>query len=141
MSITNFIQKIKGFMDSEEGRIIAFILIVILTGTSSFLLGRMSNSLKNKDNTCVNIENSNNNITTQSNNIKSIYDKSLGKANALDSISVSNQSGSYVASKRGKRFYPVDCSAASSIVLKNRVYFSTSEEAIQKGYSASPSCE
>lgn len=141
MSITNFIQKIKGFMDSEEGRIIAFILIVILTGVSSFLLGRMSNSLKNKDNTCVNIENSNNNIITQSEINKSIYNSSLGKASAIDSISASNQIGSYVASKRGKRFYPVSCSAASSIVLKNRVYFNTIEEAIQKGYTASPSCE
>lgn len=141
MSITNFIQKIKGFMDSEKGRIIAFILIVILTGVSSFLLGRMSNSLKNKDNTCVNIENSNNNIITQSKSNKSIYNSSLGKASVIDSVSTSNQTGSYVASRRGKRFYPVDCSAAASIVSKNRVYFNTSEEAIQKGYTASPSCE
>jgi len=140
MSITNFIQKIKGFINSEEGRIIAFILIVILTGISSFLLGRMSNSLENKHNTCVTVENPNNNIFIQSNNTKSIK-MEAGEVGSVDSVSILNQSGAYVASKRGKRFYPVDCSAATSIVSKNRVYFNTSEEAIQKGYTASPSCE
>lgn len=141
MSITNFIQKIKGFLDSEKGRLIAFILIVILTGTSSFLLGRISLSLENNDNSCVNIQNIKTaNNDTNSNTI-SIGVNNLGQASAIKSISTPTSSGAYVASKRGKRFYPVECSASSSIVLKNRVYFNTREEAIQKGYSPSPSCE
>lgn len=140
MSITNFIQKIKGFMDSEKGRLIAFILIVILTGISSFLLGRVSLYSENNDKNCVTIENSTN-IIKQSEIYKSIYTSSSEQASAINTVHNTNKTGSYVASSRGKRFYPVDCSASSSIVSKNRVYFNTREEAIQKGYSPSLSCE
>lgn len=141
MSITNFIQKIKGFLDSEKGRLIAFILIVIFTGASSFLLGRVSLSLENKDNSCVNIENIKNANFDTNYNTMSTGVNNLGEASVIKSFSVKESVGNYVASKRGKRFYPIECSAASSIVLKNRVYFNTREEAIQKGYSPSPSCE
>jgi len=40
----------------------------------------------------------------------------------------------YVASRRGKKYYPVDSASASNLAPANRVYFSTAEEAERAGY-------
>lgn len=40
----------------------------------------------------------------------------------------------FVASKRGKKYYPVDASQAKSIAPGNRVYFQTSSQAEAAGY-------
>lgn len=40
----------------------------------------------------------------------------------------------YVASKKGKKYYSVYSKAAESIVPSNRVYFATSQEAMDAGY-------
>ena len=45
----------------------------------------------------------------------------------------------YFASSKGKKYYPVGCSAGASI--KNKIYFKTSGEAEVKGYSLSKSCK
>ncbi|MBI3619092.1 hypothetical protein HY213_03625 [Candidatus Peregrinibacteria bacterium] len=42
----------------------------------------------------------------------------------------------FVASKNGKRFYPVLSAAGSAIAPANRVYFATKEEARAAGFSA-----
>lgn len=40
----------------------------------------------------------------------------------------------YVASKKGKKYYPVASRAAQSITPSNRQYFATAQEAVQAGY-------
>ncbi len=50
-------------------------------------------------------------------------------------------SGRYVASSRGKKYYPEDCSAAKSLSSSNLIYFTSQEEAEANGYSKSASCE
>lgn len=40
----------------------------------------------------------------------------------------------FVASKKGKRFYPIGSSQAEGLTVKNRVYFSSEEEARRAGY-------
>ncbi|MDD4286909.1 MAG: hypothetical protein PHO20_01130 [Candidatus Peribacteraceae bacterium] len=40
----------------------------------------------------------------------------------------------FVASRRGKKYYPVDSASASALSPANRVYFSTAEEAVGAGY-------
>lgn len=44
----------------------------------------------------------------------------------------------YVASKRGKNYYPVDSSTGEGIVPENRIYFETAAEAIAAGYKSNP---
>ncbi|MDO8469253.1 MAG: hypothetical protein Q7S29_05875 [Candidatus Peribacter sp.] len=40
----------------------------------------------------------------------------------------------FVASRRGKKYYPVDSASASNLAPSNRVYFRTAEEAERAGY-------
>ena len=40
----------------------------------------------------------------------------------------------FVASKRGKKYYPIDSPRAFLVTLKNRVFFKTREEAEEKGF-------
>ncbi len=58
-----------------------------------------------------------------------------------DGDASSTSAGSYVASSRGKKYYPVDCSAAASLSENNKVYFGSQEEAESSGYTKSSSCE
>jgi hypothetical protein len=121
-------QKIKLFIESEKGKDIMTIIIVILVGISSFYLGRLSkgtgtNSLKieyNGQETSVLPENIEN---------PSISEK-------IDN----NGQGSYFASKRGKKYYSIGCSAGKSIKQENKIYFKYEKEAKKAGYTLSTSC-
>ena len=44
--------------------------------------------------------------------------------------------GTFVASKTGKKFYPVDSAAGKKIKEENRVFFKTEKEAEKAGFSA-----
>ena len=46
----------------------------------------------------------------------------------------------FIASKRGKYFYPEWCSSAKRIKEQNRVYFNSAKEAQNAGYKISDSC-
>ena len=48
--------------------------------------------------------------------------------------------GEYVASNRGKMYYPTDCSAGDSLKPENKIYFKTSTEAEAAGYKRSSAC-
>ncbi|MEA3398978.1 MAG: hypothetical protein U9R00_00490 [Patescibacteria group bacterium] len=47
----------------------------------------------------------------------------------------------YLASKNGKMYYTIGCSAANRILEKNIIYFSSNEEAELAGYQFSTSCQ
>lgn len=52
----------------------------------------------------------------------------------------SSASGEYVASSRGKMYYPVECSAGNNLKPENKIYFKTSAEAEAAGYKRSSAC-
>jgi len=62
---------------------------------------------------------------------------------ALVSTSTSTPSGvgSFVASKQGKKYFPMDCGTAKSIKDENKVYFGSESEAIGAGYERSKTCK
>ncbi|MGE4554585.1 MAG: hypothetical protein AB7D02_00370 [Candidatus Paceibacterota bacterium] len=47
----------------------------------------------------------------------------------------------YVASSRGKYYYPLDCPLANNLSEKNKIYFSSKEEAEAKGYLYNEKCD
>lgn len=47
---------------------------------------------------------------------------------------------SFVASKNGSRFYPVDCKSSSRIKPENKIYFNTSQDAEKAGYALASGC-
>lgn len=48
---------------------------------------------------------------------------------------------SYIASSRGKYYYPIDCSLAKNLKEENKIYFKTKEEAEDKGYIYNTKCD
>lgn len=61
----------------------------------------------------------------------------VGVGNGVSSEAVRHL---FVASKRGTKYYPADCPAAASLSSKNRIGFSSEDEAKAAGYSRTTSC-
>lgn len=47
----------------------------------------------------------------------------------------------FIASKQGKKYFPVDCGTAKAIKEENKVYFGSEEEAKSAGYERSLTCK
>ena len=135
MSITNYMQKIKLFLESEKGKDIMTIAIVILVGISSFFLGRLSNQTSTSG---LNIENTG----LQASAIGAIRsnNEQISLNPSISEKTNNNSRGSYFASKKGKKYYSNGCSAGKTIKQENRIYFSTTTEAENAGYILSSSC-
>ena len=125
-------EKIKSFSESEKGKDILIVMIVILVGLGSFELGRLS---KESGSGGIKIEYPSQNSEVQNAN---------QEANAVSSVAPianSNPSGkTFFASSRGSKYYTTSCAAGKTIKQENRIYFSTGEEAVAAGYTLSSSC-
>ena len=129
-------EKIKQFIESEKGKDILTVAIVILVGLGSFGLGRLS---KQSSSPGIKIE-----YTGEESNVIASE-----VVNPYNSPNISNippktqkvSSGNYFASNRGQKYYPVGCSAGKTIKQENRIYFSTSTQAEKAGYTLSSSCK
>ncbi len=128
-------EKIKQFLDSDKGKDILTIIILILVGLGSFELGRLS---KNEDTSGVKILNMD----------SGDYYKQGLKTNKINTnnsekvqgVTFDSSGKSFFASSRGSKYYSLDCSAGKTIKQENRVYFSASSEAEKAGYTLSSSC-
>jgi hypothetical protein len=128
-------QKIKSWAQSDAGKDIMIIIIVILVGLGSFELGRLS---KNSSQAGLKIE-----YRDQGAAVVNSIDLNDTEAdlNQIEQVGSKDTSGkSFFASKKGKKYYPLGCSAGKSIKIENRVYFQTAQEAESAGYSLSSSC-
>ncbi|MEI7810508.1 MAG: hypothetical protein WCI41_03050 [bacterium] len=125
--------KIKLFLESEKGKDILVIIIIILVGLASFELGRLS---KQNTQNGLKIEN----MASEANIIDSY---TLNKSDLTQNIAKTSNSdkGAYFASKRGKKYYLTDCSAGKTIKEENKIYFSTQTQAKNAGYELSSSCK
>lgn len=52
-----------------------------------------------------------------------------------------SMSSQFVGSKTGTKYYPVGCSGINRIKEENRVYFTTEQEAMDKGYERTSTCK
>lgn len=52
-----------------------------------------------------------------------------------------SKGGSFVASKQGKKYFPVDCGSVKTIKDENRVYFGSEAEAQEAGYERTLTCK
>ncbi len=127
-------EKIKHFLESEKGKDILIVCIVILVGLGSFELGRLSK------------ENSSSGIKIMSTEVGE-YQNQAGNAilateTTKDDFSQnSNSDGKFFfASSRGSKYYTISCSAGKTIKQENRIYFATGEEAQAAGYTLSSGC-
>lgn len=125
-------EKIKQFIDSDSGKDILVIIIIVLVALISFELGRLS---KNNPNSGLKIEYKG----QEANVVNSLSDLSLN-SNILKK-SEKSTSGNFFASNRGSKYYSISCSAGKTIKQENRIYFMTSSEAEKAGYELSSSCK
>lgn len=134
-------QFIKSFFESEKGKDVLTVIIVILVGLGSFELGKLS---KENDSGGLKIlsaqteeyqSQDENQKVNQSANAFSTT-SSVSKAAFDTSVNGKN----FFASNRGSKYYTLGCSAGKTIKQKNRIYFATGEEAQAAGYTLSSSC-
>lgn len=123
MSINDIKSKIKSFGIDLEHNDLYIVFIVITVAFGSFFLGRFSRDSFEPKPLQIPLSGQNN--------------QAVVVESSKASIPTSKQ---YVASKKGKKYYPVDCLSAQSIKVENKIYFNSSKEAEQAGYSASTSC-
>lgn len=109
-------QKIKQFLESEKGKDILVIIIVILAGLASFELGRLSKNT--------------------SSGIKIEYPNQ--EANVVSFVEFSEKK--FIASTKGSKYYPLGCAGGQNIKQENKIYFATREEAEGAGYELSSTC-
>ena len=121
-------QKIKAFVESEKGKDILTVIIVILVGLGSFELGRLS-----KENGATGIEKE---YPNQMTNQAAEYSSLLQNTRIEKDSSEKN----FFASNRGTKYYSIGCSAGKDIKQENRIYFTKKEEAERAGYELSSSC-
>ncbi|MBI3888727.1 hypothetical protein HY311_02955 [Candidatus Nomurabacteria bacterium] len=128
-------EKIKLFvgetLQSDKGKDILTIIIVILVGLGSFELGRLS---KESDPEGIKIEYPGQNAGQAANVISAISDVQRPTSDT------SSSTKTFFASSKGKKYYTTSCSAGKTIKQENRIYFTTGEEAEQAGYTLSSAC-
>jgi hypothetical protein len=125
-------EKIKPFLthciETDKGKDILVIIIIILVGLGSFELGRLS---KNDTTNGIKIE-----YPNQEANVVSSLDQNLPNTQNTQK----STSGNFFASSKGSKYYSISCSAGKTIKQENRIYFTTSTEAEKAGYALSSSC-
>ena len=133
MSIAETKEKVKGFFMTERGRGVYLAVIIVLIALTSFGLGRLSQTkVQNQPQVVI------------QGNVLEISKENTGLSSNTTQNStsqVSREKGSYTASKRGKKYYPVDCSAAKNLKPENLIYFQTATAAEAAGYTPSSSCQ
>jgi hypothetical protein len=123
-------EKIKRIMtnslESERGKDVLTVLIVILVGLGSFELGRLSVSANSSSGIKIEYPSHESSPVAVS---KAVFDIKpvVGKT--------------FFASNRGTKYYSLGCSGGKTIKMENRVYFATKEEAERAGYELSSSCK
>ncbi len=135
-------EKIKLFLEGEQGRNTMVVLVVILVGLMAFELGRLS-----KVGNSSGIKIQYNGEAESANVLNALKDsnvlakpKVLGASESKPTNSSSTTGQNFFASSRGKKYYPVGCTAGNTLKQENRIYFNTREEAESAGYTLSSSC-
>jgi hypothetical protein len=154
ISIKDFVQKIKFSSISVKNRTystvnavkdakiendIFIVLLMILVGTASFGLGKLSALEKQKVPISV--------LKTKEAMYASVASSPAINAGAIDQTQeVGNQAeanihkGSIVASKSGTKYYYPSCSGVSRIKEENKVWFNSIEEARSAGLTPAANC-
>lgn len=121
-------EKIKLFLESEKGKDVLVVIIVVLVGLGSFELGRLS---KENASQGIKIEYPGQNNEKGTNMTPGLNPAPTG------TVSVGKN---FFASSKGSKYYSISCSAGKTIKQENRIYFSTGEEAERAGYVLSSAC-
>jgi hypothetical protein len=141
MSIKDLSQKIKSYLANFKDQIwsrekglkikddLYIVLLIILVGTASYGLGKISSFEKNKAPISV--------LKTKDYMLATVSNNSL--TNNTKNTTAS-PSGLVVASKSGTKYYYPWCTGVSRIKEENKVWFNTIEEAKAVGLTPATNC-
>jgi hypothetical protein len=152
---------VKAFLDSQNGHNLMICIIILGVSVAGFSLGLASAKKDAGGQSEVTIEANPSLIVATKADYEAGTDKDpLAVAESLtapksgsSSAKTSNQTGNsgeatsqpaagaFVASKKGKKYYPVGCAGAKSLSESNRIYFKDAAEAEAKGYTISTACQ
>lgn len=121
--------KIKQFLESNTGKDVMVVLIVVFVGIASFELGRMTQK-HSEGGLKIDYKAEEANVLSTG-----IVNESI-----IDQNTASQPKGNFVASKNGTKYYGITCSAGKSIKEENKIYFATADDAINAGYTPSTAC-
>jgi hypothetical protein len=121
-------EKIKQFIESEKGKDILIVIIVIFVGLGSFELGRLS------------IESPSSLKIISNQGSQQNTDQTANVISATGSTNATSSGKTFFASSKGSKYYSISCAAGKTIKQENRVYFATGEEAQAAGYTLSSAC-
>lgn len=107
--------------------------ILILVGATAFGLGRLSTLQGERQGLLIRLPDG----TTQS---AAAYQASAPAAAAAAPAQAAAETGAFVASKSGSKYYLASCSGASRIKEENKVWFATAAEAAAAGYAPASNC-
>ncbi len=126
---------VKQFSESDKGKDILVIIIIILVGLASFGLGRLS---KNDSNTGIKIK-----YNEQGANIINSLQSLSNEKEEIKKLPLATNinQNKFFASNRGSKYYTLGCSGGKNIKQENRMYFATSEDAERAGYELSSMCK
>ncbi len=125
-TIARFLQKIKSFARTQEFEDRYIIFLIIISGFTGFLLGRMST--KSPIMPLVEVKGE-------------ILGESTPRTVETAEKEVVDRQRPFLASKNGTKYYPSDCSGANKILTENRIWFETEEDAVIGGYERSLTCK
>lgn len=134
-------EKIKLFLESEKGRNVLTVLIIILVGVVSFELGRLS--IKSEAGS-LKIEYPAPEFSQGASAVSAFKSSNFSQNTAPKSQTSKSQSpvgNAYFASSRGSKYYHIGCSGGKTLKPENKIYFSTASEAESAGYELSSTCK
>lgn len=125
------------FLNSPKGHNLMVCIIILGVSVAGFCLGIQSSK---KDEAKVTIETNPSLVIPVGTNTGQNVGNEAVKGDKSETTAPVPQTGSFVASKKGKKYYPINCTGAKSLSESNRIYFKNAAEAEAKGYSLSTSC-
>lgn len=131
-------EKIKHFIQSDTGKDLLILFIIILVGLGSFQLGRLS-KIDIKPNIGIDYPDQTAQALQAVDSINQEKEEKIAESYEYKGVNLDGRN--FFASSRGTKYYPFGCSAGKSIKQENRVYFDTEEQAKAKGYTKSSSCK
>lgn len=131
-------EKIKHFIQSDTGKDLLILFIIILVGLGSFQLGRLSKS-DIKPNIGIDYPDQTAQALKAVDSINQEKEEKIAESYEYKGVNLDGRN--FFASSRGTKYYPFGCSAGKTIKQENRVYFDTEEQAKAKGYTKSSSCK
>lgn len=148
MSIQEVGERIKGLVLDE--RIFLSVLLAAVS-VSSFMVGRysvesISGSRQSGVALIASSDTSEHTFATTSEPLSKATEKSNEQGNSA-SVLISGASaaeadgGTYVASKKGKKYHLPWCSGGKAISEENKIWFSTKDEAEAAGYEPAKNCK